>query len=311
MKKIISILLCVLVGIYFIFSGYAKIIHTEILEYTLVNSFGINWSFAPIAARLIIGLEFLLGALLCFQIWLFKFTLPATFALLAMFTIYVLFGIVSENPESCNCLGDVLQLTPWQSLGKNVLLIILLLIIYKNYSKASTNLFHKKYFIAILFALSLVLPFVLFPVETQVSQYKYVDNLDQTLQLDSVYTNQDKAQIPSIDFREGKHIVAFLSLTCQHCRMAALKLATIHKLNPALPIYFILNGKKEKLADFHAFTRSTSVPQSFLRGQNFIILAGLELPTIMFIENGVEINDVEYPELTQKMIEEWVGGGVQ
>jgi thiol-disulfide isomerase/thioredoxin len=307
MKKNIGIFLCLIIGAYFIFSGSAKIINIEILEYTLVNSFGINWSFAPFAARFIIGLEFLLGIFLCFQIRIKKITIPCTLSLMLAFTIYVVYGIASKNPESCNCLGDVLQLTPLQSLIKNIVIIALLITGYKIYPNNQLNKFNHKYFITTLAIFSLASPFILYPVETQVSQFKYVDNLNQTLQLDSIYVNTDKAQIPSVDFREGKHIVAFLSLTCQHCRMAALKLATLHKLNPRLPIYFVLNGKEKYLEKFHTFTRSKNVPQSFLRGQKFVILAGLELPTIMFIENGVEVNDVEYPDLTQKMVEEWTG----
>jgi hypothetical protein len=307
MKKNIGVLICILVGSYFIFSGYAKIIDVEILEYTLVNSFDIGWSLSPWLARLIIGIEFLLGILICFQIWLHRFTLKAMMVLMLAFTIYVAVGILSKKPDSCNCLGELIQLSPAQSLLKNILIIVLLVLVYFIYPKEFVNKFHHKYFILTLVVLSMVSPFVFFPIETQASQFKYVDNLDQTLQLDSLYINKDGLQIPSVDFRKGKHIVAFLSLTCPHCKMAALKLATIHKINPSLPIYFILNGKEKNLPDFHAFTRSSLVPQSFLRGHNFVILAGVELPAIMFIENGVEINDLEYPDLTQKMLEDWVG----
>jgi hypothetical protein len=306
MKKIILSVICAVVGLYFVFSGYTKLVSTEVLEYTLVNSFNISWGLAPVAARFIIGIEFLLGSFLCLQLWLKKFTLKSMLLLMALFTAYILYSLVSGNNESCNCLGDFIQLTPAQSLLKNAVIIFLLIITYL-LAPDRKNKLENKYAAGILIVVSLALPFILFPVESA-SQEKYADAENHVLQLDSLYTNSDKAQIPAVDFRKGKHIVAFLSLTCPHCRKAALKLSTIYKINPTLPLYFILNGKEKNLEDFHSFSRSAKVPQSFLHGRNFVILAGLELPRIMLIENGVEKATIEYPDLNQQMLEEWANG---
>jgi hypothetical protein len=303
-RRILFHFLCIITGLFFIFSGYTKMISTEVLEYTLVNSFNAGWEIAPAAARLIIGAEYLLGAFLLFHLWLRRFTLPALLLMMCGFTIYIIWSVISGNEESCNCLGDFMQLSPWESLVKNIIIFLIIGIIYRQDEKRKFKT-ENKYVTIALVAITLVSPFVFYPVETAATT-RYADEGHKVLQLDSLYANMKTEQIPTVDFRKGKHIVAFISLRCLHCRNAALKLATMYKRNPELPLYFILNGKKQYLDDFYEFSRSQNVPQSFLQGRNFVMLAGLELPRIILIKDGVEVQEISYPELDQELLEKWV-----
>lgn len=280
-------------------------ISTEVLEYTLVNSFAVSWELSPFLARTVIGVEYFLGAFLILQLFLRRFTLPALFVLMFLFTIYVSYTIISGTEESCNCLGDFIQLSPAESLIKNVVILIVLFFIYY-LSTATKNKLHHKYIITGITLFTLSAPYIFYPMESAATS-KYSSTENNKLQLDSLYSNSDTLQIPLADFRKGKHIVAFLSLRCSHCRKAALKLSTMYKRNPGLPIYFILNGKQQYLEDFYEFTRCQKVPQNFVKGRNFVVLAGVELPKIMLIEDGIEIQSLEYPELNQEMLEKWSG----
>ena len=279
-------------------------VSTEVLEYTLVNSFSISWELSPFLARLVIGVEYFLGAFMLLQLFLRRFTLPALLFVMFLFTFYVTYSIVTGSEESCNCLGDFLQLSPMESMIKNIVILTILFSIYY-LSSDSKNKFHHKYIVIGISLFTLSAPYIFYPIESS-STSKYSSDENKELQLDSLYTNIDKAQIPLVDFRKGKHIVAFLSLRCSHCRKAGLKLATMYKRNPMLPIYFVLNGKQKYLAEFYEFTRCQKVPQNFVKGRNFVVLAGVELPKIMLIEDGMEIQSLEYPELDQEKLEEWI-----
>ncbi|MBK7816218.1 MAG: DoxX family membrane protein [Sphingobacteriaceae bacterium] len=76
-------LLSIALGAIFIYSGWSKLDPViETFEFTFVDLGIGNWYTAPIIARLLIGLEFLIGFLLIINYDLRKFTLPLTIGLL-------------------------------------------------------------------------------------------------------------------------------------------------------------------------------------------------------------------------------------
>jgi hypothetical protein len=97
-----------------------------------------------------------------------------------------------------------------------------------------------------------------------------------------------------------------MSLTCGHCRIAAKKFRLIKKNNPALPIYFVLNGDKGKYKEFIEDTKADNIPSSYCLGKSFIQLASTNLPRIYYLDNGVVIKKVDYFELNQYAIEYWL-----
>ena len=87
-KKIIAILLSIGLGLIFIYSGYTKLEPViETFEFTFVDIGIANWYTAPIIARLLISLEFVIGFLLLINYKLKTFTLKATIGVLLFFII--------------------------------------------------------------------------------------------------------------------------------------------------------------------------------------------------------------------------------
>lgn len=304
-KLFFSSIICVIVGCYFIFSGYTKLVEIEILEYTLVSSFSINWFISPFLARFVIGIEFLLGIFLAFHLLLRTITVKAVLLLLLLFTVYVSYGALNPNSESCNCLGSFVQLSPLQSIAKNCFLIVAMLFVFFNCPSDFSFKKTKSYVVVLLFLSSFSIPFIINTIGYPVDPDSEEDGV-AVLPFDQLYSSTDSIKIPTVDFRIGKHVVAFLSLTCKHCRLAGLKLATMYKQDPTLPIYFILNGDTSDLKSFHEFTRSANVPQSFLPAKYFIPLAGLSLPRIFYVEDGKKIFTSDYLTLTDIEIKNWL-----
>jgi len=118
-----------------------------------------------------------------------------------------------------------------------------------------------------------------------------------------------KVEKPSVDLREGKHVLAFLSLSCPHCKIAAKKFRLIKKDNPALPIYFVLNGQKTNYQEFIKETRADNIPSSFALGKAFVKLSTAHLPRIYYLDNGIVKKKVDYFELNQYHIEDWIRTG--
>ncbi len=307
--RISLILINILIGLVFIYSGYTKLLPViETFEFTFVDLRIANWYTAPVLARLIIGFEFLLGFLLVLNYNLKKLTLPATLFLLCFFCVYLLFQIAKEgNGGNCGCFGEHLRMTPLQAIIKNIIMMALLLpgyFLWKGWKVDKNKLF---LFISAIPAYSI--PYFLNPVDYTYTSNNLDEVINYPLELNLLYNPEDtdKVEIPSVNLREGKYVISFLSLTCPHCRIAAKKFRLIKRNNPELPIYFILNGDKEKdLKDFYEDTKSDNIPASFALGKTFVQLAGTNLPRIYYLDNGVVVKKVDYYELNQYDIEEWL-----
>lgn len=293
-------------GLVFLYSAYTKLHPIEPFEYTFVDlGFG-GWRLAPFIARFMIGLEFFIGLLLIFGLYIKRFTIKLTIGSLLFFSVYLIFVMINEgNNGNCGCFGSAIVMTPLQALIKNGVMIVLSIVIFKfydglNYKKVGKWLFW------VLFLTSFVMPHILNYVDIDYSEAYLTKKEDSfKLELDSVYKDA-KIHAPPRSLSEGKHIIAFMSLSCPHCRVAAKKLRLMKEKNPNISIYLILNGDYKKIQPFFEDTKARNIDYCILNGRNFVYLAGLDMPAIYMVNNSVVENWVTYINLDQSEIEKWL-----
>lgn len=296
----------IIIGAVFVFSAYIKLYPIEPFELTFVDLGIGNWQMAPFIARFLIATEFLIGFALILNIYLKKITYKLSIGILVFFCIYLLLQIMFQgNKGNCGCFGSAIAMTPLQALIKNVIMIGILLALYKFYEGWNPGKFSRYIFIASIVAAG-SLPFILNPVELDYSE-AYLNKPDENfnLPLDTLY-NHAKLNVPPKTLSEGKHIIAFMSLTCPHCRIAAKKIRIIHERNPSISFYFVLNGLEENLKPFFEDTHTEEIPHCMLLGRPFVYLAGTSMPTIYLVNNSVVEHDVNYIDLDQEQVEEWL-----
>jgi hypothetical protein len=304
-KKIFLFLLSAVIGLVFILSAYSKLYPIEPFEFTFVDLGVAGWRLAPFVARLFISLEFLLGALFLFSIAV-KFAARTAFVILIVFTLYLTAILLTEgNTGNCGCFGNMFPMTPVQGIIKNAVLVLFTLILFKYHTglqlKRKINLF-----VVLLFAtLSLSLPHILNYVDIDYSRaYLAKPSGNQMLELDTLFKYAEK-NVPPQSLKTGKHVIAFMSLTCPHCRLAAKKMRIMNQKNPALSFFLVLNGDDEDIKPFFADTKANNIPWCILLGKPFIYLAGTHMPAIYLVSNSVISNRVDYLELDQTEIEKW------
>lgn len=307
MKKIISILLSISIGLLFIVSAASKIYPMEPFEYQFVDIGVATWKTAPYIARFFIGIEFFLGMLLILNIALRRFTLKFAIGLLAFFCLYLTYKIYTEgNTGNCGCFGDYVTMTPLQGIVKNIVLITACIVCFVSSGK---DLWNRKWKIIItpfLFIGAMCLGFFVYPMDAKFTSSLDKTNINYKVPLELMY-DSTQVEKPKIDLTKGKHIIAFLSLTCPHCRIAAKKMHVMYKKNPALPIYFALNGDKELLTDFFEDTQTENIPHSlFLGPTSWMQIAGLSLPNIMYVENSFVRKKCNGMEIDQDDMEAWL-----
>jgi uncharacterized membrane protein YphA (DoxX/SURF4 family) len=311
LKKLFAILLSIALGLVFIYSGYTKLSPViEIFEFTFVDIGIGNWYTAPIIARSLIGFEFFIGVLLLINYNLRRFTLPLTIALLLFFIIYLAIQIfINGDNGNCGCFGEHIKMTPMQAIFKNIVMIAAAFLVYILFE--GWKMKYSKLFLSLIGFTALIIPFIVNPVDYAYTSNNLEEKINYPLELNLLYMPEDssKVEIPRVELRKGKQVLAFLSLTCSHCRIAAKKFRLIKKNNPQLPIYFILNGDKSKYNSFIQDTKADNIPSSFCLGKSFVQLSSAHLPRIYYLDNGLVVKKVDYYELNQYAIENWIDSG--
>jgi glutaredoxin len=281
-KRAIGVTLLLALAGTFFFSAWSKIYSDNAFDnfqWTFLD-LGINSVvLAGVIARMMIGFEFMLGLFLLAHIYLKQFTYKAIIAVLLVFIVYLLLVIMKQgNTGDCGCFGDKLAMTPMQAIWKNVAMIagtVVLMFIYpvKPYK-------FQEYAVMALCLVAFSTPFVMNPVNLGTGPSKYEAAID----LDLLYKTEP---MPSVDLRKGKHIIAFMSLTCPHCKKAAYLLQIIHRKHPELPVYMVLSGHPDLKADFFKETHAEAVPYFLMSDIDaFTKLAGPAVPSIYWVNNG-------------------------
>lgn len=293
-------------GLIFLYSGYTKLNPIEPFEYTFVDLGIGGWRLAPFIARFMIGLEFLIGFLLIVGLYIKRFTIKLTVGSLIFFSIYLVFVILNTgNNGNCGCFGTAISMTPLQALIKNAIMLVVCFFIYKYYDGLHFGKFGKWLFGTFIIT-AFALPHILNYVDFNYSEAYLTKKEDHfKLELDSLYNNA-KIHSPPKTLSQGKHIIAFMSMSCPHCRIAAKKLKLIKEQNPAIPIYLVLNGDYKKIQSFFEDTKATNIDYCILNGKSFVYLAGLDMPAIFMVNNSVVENWINYMQLDQAEIEKWL-----
>ncbi len=293
-------------GLLFIYSGYSKLEPIEPFEFTFVDLGIGGWRSAPFIARFMIGLEFFIGLLLIFGLFIKRITIKLTAVSLVIFCLYLVFVIINTGDNgNCGCFGNKISMTPSEALIKNGITLISCFFLYKYYNGLNYGKFSKWLF-GILFLSAFALPHILNYIDLDYSSAYLTKKEDHfKLELDSLYKDAKK-NIPPTTLSKGKHIIAFMSMSCPHCRIAAKKLRIMHEKNQTISMYLVLNGEVNKIKPFFEDTKATNIDYCILNGKNFIYLAGLDMPAIYMVNNSVVENWVDYMHLDQSKIEEWM-----
>ncbi len=300
-------------GLVFLYSGYTKLHPIEPFEYTFVDLGIGGWRLAPFIARFMIGLEFFIGFLLIMGLYIRRFTIKLTVISLIVFCIYLMFVMITAgNNGNCGCFGTAISMTPLQALIKNIIMIAVCLVIYK-FDDGFSFLYEKpafkklsKVLVVLTGITAFALPHILNYVDLNFSEAYLVKKEDTfKLELDSLYKYNKIHQAPH-SLSNGKHIIAFMSLTCPHCRIAAKKLKLIKEKNPDISLYLVLNGDYKNIQPFFDDTKARNIDYCILNGPSFIYLGGVNMPSIYLVNNSVVESNVDYMHLDQSEIEKWM-----
>lgn len=295
-KWVISLSLRIILSALFLTSALLKLFPVAYFEYTIANIIGNQWIEIQILARFIISLELILGIAILFNLYFRQIVFPVAILLLLSFSSVLAYQMALGFQDNCGCFGMAVSITPITAIVKNVVTIVLLIILLKINQPYTFN-FIKIVFLA-LSVFMLVLPNIIDSPEFLIKQLPSAVPVNKFIDLEALYTSKVNEH-PKIELRKGKHIIAFFSLSCKHCKLAAMKLQVIAKAAPQIFIYMILNGDQQNLSIFLNETNSHQIPHILFNGPDYVAMSGYSLPAIYFIDKSMIRKKIIYQTITE------------
>ncbi|MBA4406936.1 hypothetical protein C0389_06650 [bacterium] len=280
MKSKISLALRIILGALFIVSAYSKFISLGLIEIILVDHGIVSTrETAAILVRILIGFEFALGILFFQPFSLKRFVIPVSSLFLAGFTIYLAYtGFILKDTQNCGCFGEMIEMSPVESILKNTVLLGLLVLLFKLCDEK------KNYFVMpIITAIAIATVFIGVPLKSQ-KDIKFVQ-----------YTNfvgQGR-----IDLSQGDKLITIMNTECDHCQFLAKDLAGMKKKMEWFPeMYTLFFSEGNISVDSFKVITNYDLPYRVIEVKEFFSLIGQSPPRIYWLRDGVvkEIWDKDF-----------------
>ena len=246
----------VLIAAIFVFSAVSKLIGIDYFE-LYIFSFGLfPLNFCFFLARLCIGAELVL-ALFTLCGWFPRAMRLLTSTILILFSLFLCYAALIGRDDSCQCFGQLVDLSPTWSLLKNAILLALVLFYYrltppKPYKKAifislpfissRTFSFPRFIFPSLLAAVLLATPFAV-----SIPDNWYFGPAQQRYNEYHLQASLKDGQLKFYGVGEGRCVVAFVTPRCPYCKLARQKLDAIawrHNI-PSSKVFYIEPRSKD------------------------------------------------------------------
>ena len=282
--KLLSKTLQLLLAITFLFSAYTKAVGPGFFEITLMDQ-GIapNRSIAAYLARFFIGLEFALGFLMLLPFYI-KQLMQFTFFLLGGFTLHLIYLWSIGDTDNCGCFGEMISMTPEQSIFKNIIMLAIALAVFKT---AETKKIKKK--IPVVFsAVTIISMWIILPIPNH-NEFPF----------DSFTHFETRGRV---DMSSGEKLVAIFNLDCEHCQETANELGKLKRSVENFPEFYVLYFQEgsTSVEDFESITQS-SFPYDLIEVNTFFDLIGDSPPRVYNLKDG-KVLEIWDTDITRNLI---------
>ena len=289
------------IGSMFIIAAILKLMSIDEFEIYVYSFDVFNFLLTTLFSRLLITGELVIGLLLIFKMC-YKITWRATLSVQILFTLFLVYVLVFRKDDNCHCFGELVELSPMESIVKNVVVIGGLFLIkttrLQDHKTTSKFVGLRK----VLLIASVIIPFVVTPMD---SVYKMIYSSEKEISTVDLYESFDK--VVAMDFIDndivfdstyvfepkGDKVVAIVSSGCKYCRLGVKKLSLMMKNNGVTPddVNIFIWGSREGILNFREETMTEgcyywhimpheAVDVTFGRFPTFIILKEKEIVNI-------------------------------
>lgn len=298
--KALNIVLRILLSVFFAVSAISKIVSIEAFEVYLFRTSFLAYDAATLVARLLVAAELLIG--LCLLIRLkFRFIWWATLFFLIIFSGFLAVQAWGGADDNCFCMGELVDFSPLESLIKNLVLLIMLVLIRNS---PDIKFRGKNLVFAAIVIVSLAVPFVVSPPDLFVSgQFDEAEH-DQKALTEVV----EEGNIPEA-FITDRKLLSFYSTGCRFCKMASTRIGAIVRksdIDSTLVNVVFWGDSTVKAQEFYADTHSPVFDYTNLDTKPYLQITKGRMPLILLLEDGEVKHEMNYRTMDEKLIADFL-----
>lgn len=289
-----------LLGAFFIGTAVLKLLSIDNFEVYIYSLGLFSYTWTTFFSRLLIFIELLIGISLILKIC-FKQIWWLTMLMMVGFTLFLVYAAIFRNDSNCHCFGDLIELNPIQSILKNIITIALLFFI-KNEESHDYKPVLKKWLVASTIVVSLVISFVLLPMDVVYNKiYSEKENVNTV----AFYESMNDSTF--VNLQHGRYLINYALAGCKYCRIGAEKLTLMvdrHGI-PHDRIKFIIGGSDEAIGRFIGLTGTSDYEHWKIPAPKFMSITFGKFPLYVFIEDGKVVKAGDFRVLDDEIIDEF------
>ena len=296
-SSFIKTIIRLLLGAFFIGTAVLKLLSIDNFE-VYIYSFGLcSYTWTTFFSRLLIFIELLIGISLILKIY-FKQIWWFTILMMAGFTLFLVYAAIFRDDSNCHCFGDLIELNPTQSIVKNIITLAFLFLI-KNEKSHDYKPVLKKWLIALTIVVTLVVSFVLLPMDVIYNKiYSEKENVN------TVAFYESMSDSTFVDLQHGRYLINYALAGCKYCRIGAEKLTMMvdrHGI-PHDRVKFIIGGSDEAISRFIELTGTSDYEYWKIPAPKFMAITYGKFPLYVFIEDGNVIKAGDFRMIDDDLI---------
>ena len=303
------------IGSVFIIAAILKLISIDEFEIYIYSFNILSFLLTTFVSRIIIAAEFALGLLLILNRNC-KFIRRVTLIVLASFTLFLIYAAIFRHDSNCHCFGELIQLNPIQSIIKNLILIVFLIIGQQTTDNRQQSMVNSQQsmvrvrvrvrvkLLLVLLSCSLLVFIVsppdsiykmIYSTEKEVSSIDLYASLDEVVKIDFKEDEIALDSISAFDMNEEMQLIAIVSSGCKYCRLGLKKLSLIMKNEGISPdnVDIFIWGSPDGIMDFRAETMTEDFDYWHIMPNNAIKITYGRFPIFIWIKEKeiVKIGD--------------------
>ena len=267
----------ILVGSMFIIAAILKLISIDEFEIYIYSFNILSFLITTFVSRIIISCELALG--LCMMLRInYKLTWRLAFISLILFTLFLIYVALFRQDANCHCFGELIELSPLESIAKNLVMIALLILgqqtlvpepvegksIGTSTSSVTETVRSPKFLVLV----SMFLVLAVFIISLPDSIYKMIYSDEKEISTVDFYKSFD--EVVKIDFTEEglvfdsvaafnekeDNLIVIVSSGCKYCGLGLKKLSLLMKKEElsADNVDIFIWGSPEGIIDFRKET---------------------------------------------------------
>ena len=305
-NKLFTYIIRIFIGGVFVASAVLKYLSIDIFDLYVYEHNIFNLALTETLTRCLIACEFCMGVMLIFGLK-FRWAYFGALLLLTAFTIYLVSMplLFDVDPNNCHCFGDKIILNRTQSIIKNIILIVLLLLL----SPKGVKDFRKSWIVVLILAiLSLGMTFAFNPPD-----YIYTAIYGSEVRIDEdLYHQALAAQQKQESYSQGRQIICMYSTACSYCRKSARRVQLMaqreHWNTEHIKLIFWRMSNDSAITRFYDKQQLSDMEYTTFTVDTFLNITKGQQPVILLSDNGKIIKSIDYIAFSENEITRFLEG---